>query len=78
MTTVFGVAIAALASCQRFHPQAPDPRGLAEELADVDACLDGGGSWSLDARQCVSGADTRDGAARVTTTCRPTPQCAGH
>jgi hypothetical protein len=65
MTTVFGVAIAALASCQRFHPQAPDPRGLAQELADVDACLDSGGSWSMDSRQCVRRADTL-GAATLT------------
>ncbi len=63
LTTLFGVAIAALASCQRFHPEAPDPRGLAEELANVDACIHGGGSWSLDARQCVSGADARAAAA---------------
>ncbi|MGE7138760.1 hypothetical protein ACQKIE_14140 [Luteibacter sp. NPDC031894] len=63
MTTVFGVAIAAIASCQRFHPHAPDPRGLAQELADADACLDGGGSWSLDARRCVRRADTLEGAA---------------
>ena len=65
LTTLFGVAIAALASCQRFHPAAPDPRGLARELADVDACLHDGGSWSLDARQCVSGADARAGAANT-------------
>ena len=65
LTTLFGVAIAALASCQRFHPEAPDPRGLAEELADVDACMRNGGSWSLDARQCVRGADTRADAASI-------------
>ncbi|SFW55042.1 hypothetical protein [Luteibacter sp. UNCMF366Tsu5.1] len=65
LTTVFGIAIASLASCQHFHPKAPDPRGLALELADVDACLDSGGAWSADTHRCVSRVDVPDDATRT-------------
>lgn len=52
LTTVFGIGIAALASCQPFRDSGYQRHEVIEEFAELDECLDGGGSWSMDSHRC--------------------------
>jgi hypothetical protein len=58
MATVFGVAIAALASCQTFRETGHGARSALEEFAELDECVNHGGLWSMDAHRCELAADT--------------------
>lgn len=52
--TVFGIAILAVASCQRFRDR--PATGFSSPVADYleyDACLDRGGRWLMHAHTCV-------------------------
>ena len=52
--TVLGIGVAAIASCQRFREgSACDPAELEAQLSRIDACLDRGGHWEIDDRQCA-------------------------
>jgi hypothetical protein len=52
--TLFGIAVLAVASCQRFR-DTPAPR-LSSPVADYleyDACLDRGGRWLMHSHACI-------------------------
>lgn len=57
MTTVFGIGIAALASCQPFRESAHGVHTAIEEFAEFDDCMNQGGSWSIDRHRCDQGID---------------------
>jgi len=56
--TLFGVAIAALASCQNFRETGRGARAAHEELTRLDACVEHGGSWSMAGHRCEPVVDT--------------------
>ena len=52
--TLFGIAVLAVASCQRFRER--PAAGLSSPVADYleyDACLDRGGRWLMHAHACI-------------------------
>lgn len=53
MTTVFGIGIAAVASCQPFRESAHTAHATIEEFAEFDDCVNQGGSWSIDMHHCT-------------------------
>lgn len=53
--TLFGIAVLAVASCQRFRDR-PAAGGVSSPVADYleyDACLDRGGRWLMHAHACI-------------------------
>jgi hypothetical protein len=58
--TLFGIAILAVASCQRFQddPISRIDAPIADYL-EYDACLDRGGRWLMHAHECVEDDGTK-------------------
>jgi hypothetical protein len=57
LVTLFGVAIAALASCQSFRDTGQGARASSDEYAQLDDCVEHGGSWSIAAHRCEPAVD---------------------